>query len=100
MARKPYYRPRITGIYQITCTATNQFYIGKSVHIPSRWASHINSWITGTHHNHHLQALYDEYGIESLVFTILEYTSKANLSSIERKHILASKNNSLNLNIK
>lgn len=61
-----------SGIYKITCTANDNFYIGQSVNLKSRSISHLNSLSRSSHRNNRLQRCYDKYGESSFEFTILK----------------------------
>ena len=50
---------KISGIYRITNTVTNESYIGKSKDIEGRFAAHKNDLKKGTHINKGLQEDYD-----------------------------------------
>jgi len=60
------------GIYLITHTVTGDRYVGRSHTIERRWKSHIAQLQKRKHHSKAMQALADEYGINSFSFEILE----------------------------
>jgi len=51
-----------TGIYKITCTENNRFYIGSAKKINKRCQRHINDLKNNKHINIHLQRAYNKYG--------------------------------------
>lgn len=61
-----------TGIYIVTCTVNNNFYIGQSKHIDIRWNEHLKDLRRSCHHNIHLQRCYDKYGESSFEFMLLK----------------------------
>lgn len=61
-----------TGIYKITNTKTNMFYIGSSYNIPRRWREHRNRLNSDTHDNQHLQNAWNKYGETNFKFEIIE----------------------------
>lgn len=77
----------MTGIYKITCISTNTSYIGQSVAIKRRWATHKKELASGTHYNVHLQRAYDKYGKESFVYEILELCPREKLNEREQFYI-------------
>ena len=62
----------MTGIYKITCLTNNKSYIGQSVSIKRRWATHKRELAAGTHYNEYLQRAYNKYGKDSFVYEILD----------------------------
>lgn len=62
----------VAGIYKITCTGNNKFYIGSSVNIFNRWNVHISELRAGSHRSEYLQRSYNKYGEESLRFDVLQ----------------------------
>lgn len=61
-----------SGVYKIHCKTSGKFYIGSSVLIRARWASHRHYLRRGSHPNKHLQHSYNKYGEADLVFSVLE----------------------------
>ena len=61
------------GIYKITCTGNNKFYIGSSMDIQYRWIVHISLLRRGNHSSSYLQRSYNKYGEESLKFEVIQY---------------------------
>lgn len=77
----------MTGIYCITCTKTNEKYIGQSIAIKRRWASHKRELKNGIHYNKHLQRTYDKYGSSCFTYEILEQCPKEKLNEREQFYI-------------
>lgn len=59
------------GIYKITCTGNNKFYIGSSINIRTRWQEHLSHLRGNIHRSKYLQRSYNKYGEGSLVFEVL-----------------------------
>jgi group I intron endonuclease len=60
------------GIYSITSKATQKIYIGSSRDVVDRWKQHQRSLRGGRHRNAHLQSHFNKYGLDDLVFEVLE----------------------------
>jgi group I intron endonuclease len=65
-----------SGVYTIHCQTSGKFYIGSSVKIKARWASHRYLLRNGGHPNTHLQRSYEKYGEHDFVFSIIESCPK------------------------
>lgn len=88
------------GIYRITVKPTGQFYIGKSLDLKKRFASHRSNLKRGFHSNEHLQRAVNEHGIGALAFDVMMICGdEAALAGVEDAHILKYINNDLCLNI-
>ncbi len=59
-------------VYKITCLGNGKFYIGSTVSFRKRIAEHMRLLRRGTHHNMHLQRVYDKYGEDSLIKEVVE----------------------------
>jgi group I intron endonuclease len=74
------------GVYKITGPV--QLYVGSSDDIPRRWKSHLSQLRGGRHHNHQLQAAWDEHGETAFVFMIIEYVADlADLIAAEQRQL-------------
>jgi group I intron endonuclease len=73
-----------TGIYKITNSINDKFYIGSSINITNRWKAHIYRLNSGTHANRHLQNAWNQYGMDSFVFERIENVKDKN-KLIERE---------------
>ena len=76
-----------SGIYCIENTKSNKKYIGQSVNIEDRWRRHISELNNGTHHNSHLQNVWNKYGEDYFKFYVLEYCDVSDLDEKERYYI-------------
>lgn len=61
-----------SGIYTITNEIKGKGYVGSSINIPSRWASHKSSLRRGKHRNTLLQNAWNKYGESAFRFDVLE----------------------------
>ena len=77
----------MTGIYKITCLTTNKSYIGQSVSIKRRWATHQRELANNIHPNQYLQNAYNKYGKENFTYEILELCSKDKLNEREQCYV-------------
>ena len=76
----------ISGIYKITNLATNEFYIGSSKNIESRWAYHKAKFKSNEETNNKLYLDFKKYDLENFKFEILEKCSE-NLKEKEQEYI-------------
>lgn len=72
-----------TGVYCIKNMVNGKKYIGSSINIEERWASHKRALKNGTHHSPHLQYAWDKYGKENFDFYIIEECS--DLERVDRE---------------
>lgn len=77
----------ISGIYCIESTKTGKKYIGSSEDILSRKKRHLYDLKNGKHHNIKLTNHVNKYGIEDLVFSIIEIVEPEYLFDKEQKHL-------------
>ena len=63
---------KISGIYCIENTITNQKYIGQSINIKYRWRKHRSALNTNKHDNAYLQNSWNKYGQDNFKFYVLE----------------------------
>lgn len=77
-----------SGIYGICCTKNNKWYIGKSINIRNRWASHLWRLKNQKHNNEYLQRAWNKYGQASFSFQVLTTAEAAQLPELE-KHFIA-----------
>lgn len=73
-----------SGIYKITNTVNNKFYIGSSQNMEKRWIQHKSHLKCQRHHSSYLQNVANKYGIENLVFSVLVYCPKEDLLQLEQ----------------
>lgn len=62
------------GVYRIVNTQTGGMYIGKTVHLESRFQEHLLSLRKGKHENPLLQNTYNKHGESVFTFEIIEKT--------------------------
>jgi group I intron endonuclease len=74
----------ISGIYKITCTINNKFYIGSSSDIKKRFGRHKYALRNNIHENKHMQNAWNKYGGETFIFEIIEITNNDNLIEAEQ----------------
>lgn len=75
------------GIYYIKCLSNNKMYIGSSIDIKARLTWHISHLKNNTHYNKDMQNDYNNCGVESFVFDVLELTSENELNEKEMYYI-------------
>src|SRR5690625_3837716 len=79
---------RIKGIYSVTNITTNRVYIGKSVNIKVRWSRHRYDLRDGIHWSRKMQEDYNNYGLDSFEFEIIEEVPEApNTNSLDNLEI-------------
>ena len=76
-----------TGVYSITCAATNAVYIGASVRIYSRWSQHRGLLRTGKNPCSLLQQAWTQFGEAAFVFAIIEECAADALRQREQFYI-------------
>ena len=76
----------ISGIYKITNLITNEFYIGSSKNIESRWVYHKAKFKSNEETFNKLYLDFKKYGLESFKFEILEKCSE-NIKKKEQEYI-------------
>ena len=87
--RKDHIRSRvnaISGIYKVTNLTTNEFYIGSSKNIESRWAYHKAKFKSNEETFNKLYLDFKKYGLESFKFEIIERCS-TNIKEKEQEYI-------------
>lgn len=62
---------KTAGIYKITCTANNHFYIGRTSNYVKRIGQHKIDLRGGKHKNQRMQHCYDKYGPDSFVYELI-----------------------------
>jgi|LakMenE18May11ns_1017448.scaffolds.fasta_scaffold9460150_1 group I intron endonuclease len=76
-----------SGIYKITCTATNKIYVGSAINLSKRKNNHFHSLKKNKHENSYLQNSFNKYGESFFIFETLEIVEKDNLIICEQKWI-------------
>ncbi|KDL74169.1 GIY-YIG nuclease family protein [Klebsiella pneumoniae] len=76
----------VAGVYQITNIITGEAYIGSTVNISGRWASHRYKLRNGMHANRNLQESWNKHGKGVFEFSVLEVVSdKSELIAAEQR---------------
>lgn len=70
------FKVRLSGVYQITHLPSGKFYIGESIDIYSRWASHHTSLSLNRHSSPLFQILWDNSTPKEWTWTIISIFSK------------------------
>ena len=78
---------KISGVYKITNTVTNDFYIGSSKDVKRRWAEHKCPSTWNKHPNNPLYLDMQKYGVDKLVFEILAEVESESLKEKEQQFI-------------
>lgn len=73
-----------SGIYKITNTANDKFYIGSSKYLQKRWEQHIKHLLTGKHHSQYLQRSWTKHGSSIFKFSIILYCEPFDLLRYEQ----------------
>ena len=78
---------KISGIYKITNTVTNDFYIGSSNDVKRRWAAHKcqSSWKDNPNNQMYIDM--QKYGLDKFVFEVLAEVEAGSLKEKEQKFI-------------
>ena len=78
---------KISGVYKITNTVTNDFYIGSSKDVKRRWVEHkrISIWKRCPNNTMYLDM--QKYGIDKFDFQILENVESEKLKETEQEFI-------------
>lgn len=79
--------PKKSGIYQIRNLVNGKIYVGSSINLHVRELSHFNSLKRNDHANEKLQRAYNKYGLDKLIFEVLEYVEKDKLLEREQYYI-------------
>lgn len=83
---------KCTGVYKIQCIENGNYYIGgaySSRGFSGRFSSHNYLLRYNKHYNKQLQNIYNKYGTDSLIFTILTTSKNIETTSIyEKREIL------------
>ena len=77
-----------TGIYKITNTNNNRYYIGSSINIRKRWLEHKRLLRQNKHDNDFLQKSWNKHGEDSFVFEVLEFVEEASELIIREQYYL------------
>lgn len=80
-------KEKFCGIYKITTIHNGKVYIGQSNNVYKRWSQHLSEFREDKHHNPYLQKVFNKYGVENLIFEILETCSESDLNIKEIYYI-------------
>ena len=75
------------GIYKITNTINEKYYMGSSYNIKNRIRKHFELLKRNSHHSIHLQNAYNKYNKKSFIYETLELCNKNELLIIEQKYL-------------
>ena len=78
---------KISGIYKITNTITNDFYIGSSKDVKHRWADHKCPSLWKRCPNKQMYIDMQKYGVDSFVFEVLAEVEIEKLKEKEQEFI-------------
>ena len=78
---------KISGVYKITNTITNDFYIGSSKDVKRRWKEHKKPSTWNKQSNSQLYKDMQKYGLENFVFEVLEEVEADSLKEAEQQFI-------------
>ena len=78
---------KISGIYKITNTITNDFYIGSSKDVKQRWRAHKKPSVWKNHPNNPMYIDMQKYGVDKFSFQILEEAEESFLKVAEQQFI-------------
>ena len=78
---------KISGIYKITNTITNDFYIGSSKNVKNRWAHHKIPSTWNRQPNSQLYKDMKKFGVDKFSFEILAEVEEGQLKEMEQQFI-------------
>ena len=76
---------KISGVYKITNTITDDFYIGSSKNVKSRWTDHKKPSVWKRHPNNPMYLDMQEYGKDKFEFEILAEVEPEQLKEAEQQ---------------
>ena len=79
---------RVSGIYVIRCTETDEVYVGSAVDTARRLMDHRRHLAQGVHVNRRLQAAWARWGAEAFDFTVVQEAAPEALLAAERDWML------------
>ena len=91
---------KISGIYKITNTITNDFYIGSSKDVKQRWVNHKKPSTWKQHPNNPMYIDMQNYGVDKFEFEILAEVEIDKLKETEQQFIETLKPTYNNINAK
>ena len=78
---------KISGIYKITNTITNDFYIGSSKNVKRRWAEHKCKSVWKKCPNNQMYIDMKKYGVDKFEFQVIEVVEPEKLKEAEQQFI-------------
>ena len=78
---------KISAVYKITNTVTNDFYIGSSKDVKRRWAAHKCPYTWKKQPNNPLYLDMQKYGVDKFEFQIFEEVESEHLKEVEQQFI-------------
>jgi len=79
--------PDAPGIYIIYSVVNNKIYIGSAISIRERKSTHLCALKKGNHFNRYLQNHVNKYGIDKMMFFILEFCLEKKLIEREQYYL-------------
>lgn len=73
-----------SGIYKIANTIDGRCYIGSAVSLYNRYHVHKHRLTCGTHHSQHLQRFVNKYGLDAVIFEVIEICDVQDLLAREQ----------------
>lgn len=80
-------KEKLSGVYKISNTLNEHFYIGSSKDSYGRWYNHRSALRANRHHSQYLQRAWSKYGEEAFKFEMIEECPKENLLEREQHYI-------------
>ena len=91
-------KPEVAGVYALICNASGHLYLGASGDLKRRRLAHFSALRNGTHLNRRLQAVYNQHGLETFSWNVLELIQRQSeterdeaLRTAEQKHLQQAK---------
>ena len=78
---------KVSGIYKITNTITNDFYIGSSNNVKRRWRNHKKPSKWKQYPNNQMYQDMQKYGLNNFVFEIIAEVEPEQLKKVEQQFI-------------
>lgn len=75
------------GIYKITNTITDKFYIGSSIDVKRRHREHLTDLKGNSHHSYMLQRAFNKYGADKFKFEVIEECEECELRDREQWYL-------------
>jgi len=79
-------------VYEISNTIDNRVYVGSTINLNKRWNEHKRDLLNNKHQNIHLQRFVNKYGLNVLIFNVLEKINNKNILIREQHYLNIIKN--------